>query len=183
MCSKVWINGDIITSIIRTITITIAVINIITTRHGTDFCWAQLQQKQEVTPSSVLALTYKLYVNALEILLVLLDCKFKYIVSGIFRVCWTKKYKNDSARIKCLQKCLQKSLRECVYTCTQSCPTLCGPMDCSPPGSSVHVLPFPSPGGSSQPRDQTYVSYFSCIGRWIFFFFKHCATREAFWNL
>ena len=37
----------------------------------------------------------------------------------------------------------------------QSCPTLCDPMDCSPPGSSVHEifqarilegLPFPSPG-------------------------------------
>ena len=37
----------------------------------------------------------------------------------------------------------------------QSCPTLCKPMDCSPPGSSVHGfsrqeywsgLPFPSPG-------------------------------------
>ena len=38
----------------------------------------------------------------------------------------------------------------------QSCPTLCDPIDCSPPGSSVHGipqarilewLPFPSPGG------------------------------------
>ena len=28
----------------------------------------------------------------------------------------------------------------CVHACsvTQLCPTLCGPMDCSPPGSSVH---------------------------------------------
>ena len=24
--------------------------------------------------------------------------------------------------------------------CTQSCPTLCGPMDCSPPGSSAHGI-------------------------------------------
>ena len=38
---------------------------------------------------------------------------------------------------------------------SQSCPTLCDPMDCSPPGSSVHRilqarvlegLPFPPPG-------------------------------------
>ena len=38
----------------------------------------------------------------------------------------------------------------------QSCPTLCGPMDCSPPGFSIHGisqqeywngLPFPTPGG------------------------------------
>ena len=42
----------------------------------------------------------------------------------------------------------------------QSCPTLCDPMDCSPPGSSIHVLlqarywsglPFPSPGDLLDP--------------------------------
>ena len=49
----------------------------------------------------------------------------------------------------------------------QSCPTLCDPMDCSPPGSSVHgilqarilkwvAIPFSK--GSSQPRDWTQVS-------------------------
>ena len=41
---------------------------------------------------------------------------------------------------------------------TQSCPTLCDPMDCSPPGSSVHRIlqarilewvAMPSSGGSS----------------------------------
>ena len=50
----------------------------------------------------------------------------------------------------------------------QSCPTLCNPMDCSPPGSSVHgifqarVLEWVAiafSGGSSQPRDQTRVSH------------------------
>ena len=49
----------------------------------------------------------------------------------------------------------------------QSCPTLCDPMDCSPPGSSVHgifqavVLEWIAISfsrGSSQPRDQTLVS-------------------------
>ena len=44
----------------------------------------------------------------------------------------------------------------------QSCPTLCDPMDCRPPGSSVHgilqarILEWvatPSSKGSSQPRD------------------------------
>ena len=44
---------------------------------------------------------------------------------------------------------------------TQSCLTVCDPMDCSPPGSSVHeifsrqgywsVLPFPSPGDLPNP--------------------------------
>ena len=48
----------------------------------------------------------------------------------------------------------------------QSCLILCGPVNCSPPGSSVHgVFPtriqegvsIPSSTGSSQPRDQTLV--------------------------
>ena len=65
---------------------------------------------------------------------------------------------------------------------TQLCPTLCDPMDCSPPGSSVHrilqarilkwvAIPFSQ--GSSQPKDQTRVS---CIaGR----FFIVWVTKEA----
>ena len=56
----------------------------------------------------------------------------------------------------------------------QSCPTLCDPMDCSPPGSSVHGIlqarillrvAISSSRGSSRPRDQTCVSSSSCIGR------------------
>ena len=51
---------------------------------------------------------------------------------------------------------------------------LCNPMDCSLPGSSVHRIPkarilewvaIPFPGGSSQPRDWTHISYVSCIVR------------------
>ena len=50
---------------------------------------------------------------------------------------------------------------------TQSCPTLCDPMDCSPPGSSVHgtfqarILEWVAISfsrGSSRPKDQTWVS-------------------------
>ena len=57
----------------------------------------------------------------------------------------------------------------------QSCPTLCDPMDCSPPGSSIHWIlqarilgwiVVPSSRGSSWSRDRTGVSYVSCIGRW-----------------
>ena len=55
--------------------------------------------------------------------------------------------------------------RECEVV--QSCPTLCDPMDCSLPGSSVHgifqtivlewiAISFSK--GSSQPRDHTWVS-------------------------
>ena len=65
---------------------------------------------------------------------------------------------------------------------TQSCPTLCDPMDCSPLGSSVYGISqarilewvfMPFSGGSSWPRDQTWVS---CIGRQILY---HWAAREA----
>ena len=60
-------------------------------------------------------------------------------------------------------------MRTCVCSKSlQSCLTLCNPMDCSPPGSSVHKN---SPGkntgvgchGSSEPRDQTCVSCGSCL--------------------
>ena len=64
---------------------------------------------------------------------------------------------------------------------TQLCPTLCGPMDCSLPGSSVHgilqarileQIAIPFSRGSSWPKDQTQT------GR----FFTLWATREAWTN-
>ena len=60
----------------------------------------------------------------------------------------------------------------------QSCLTLCDPMDCNPPVSSDHGIlqarilewvAMPSSKGSSWPRDQTWVSYISCIGRWVLY--------------
>ena len=59
----------------------------------------------------------------------------------------------------------------------QSCPTLCDPMDCSPPGSTVHgilqakVLEWVASSfsrGSSWPRDRTQVSHISdrCFNLW-----------------
>ena len=65
---------------------------------------------------------------------------------------------------------------------TQLCLTLCDPMDYSLPGSSVHasfqarILDWATISfsrGSSQPRDQTYVS---CVSRWILY---HCTAWEA----
>ena len=64
--------------------------------------------------------------------------------------------------------------------------TLCNPMDCSPPGSSVHGIlqarimewgAMPSSRGSSWPRDWTHVSYI--IGR----FFTIWATKKALYIL
>ena len=62
--------------------------------------------------------------------------------------------------------------------CVQSCLTLCNPMDCSLPGSSVHRIfqarimewiAFSYSRESSQPKNQTRVSCLSCIGRWILY--------------
>ena len=56
----------------------------------------------------------------------------------------------------------------CVCVCVQLTPALCNPVDCSPPGSSVHGIfqagilervPISFSTGSSQSRDQTYVSF------------------------
>ena len=72
-----------------------------------------------------------------------------------------------------------------VRSVAQSCLTFCDPMDCSPPGSSVHgilqtrILEWdarPSSRGSSRPRDWTHVSYVSCIGRWFL-------TTSATWEV
>ena len=62
---------------------------------------------------------------------------------------------------------------------SHSCPTLCDPMDCSLPGSSVHGISQANPGekmewaaisfsrGSSQPRNQTQVSCIVGVFDWI----------------
>ena len=48
------------------------------------------------------------------------------------------------------------TLNGIVCLVIQLCPTLCDPMGCSLPGSSVHVMP--SSRESSQSRDRTKVS-------------------------
>ena len=65
---------------------------------------------------------------------------------------------------------VKSSVCVCVCVCVlvaQSCQTLCNPMDCSPPGSSVHGIlqarvlewiAMPSSRRSFQPRDRTQVS-------------------------
>ena len=70
---------------------------------------------------------------------------------------------------------------------TQSCPTLCHPMNCSLPGSSVHgifqaiVLEWIAisfSGGSSRPRDQTWVSLI--VDRRFTFW---ATSKSPFWML
>ena len=59
------------------------------------------------------------------------------------------------------------------------------PTDCSPEGSSVHGilrarildwLAMPFSRGSSWPRDQTLVSFISCIGRWVLYHWRHLGS-------
>ena len=66
----------------------------------------------------------------------------------------------------------------------QSRLTLCDPVDCNPPGSSVHRVlqarilervAMPSSRGSSRPRDPEPTSLASCVGRWFF-------TTTAMWK-
>ena len=76
----------------------------------------------------------------------------------------------------------------CVCVCAQQlqlCPTLCDPVDCSPPASSVHGI-FParilewvamsSSRGSSQPRDQTCISQVSCFSRQVLYHQHHLGS-------
>ena len=74
----------------------------------------------------------------------------------------------------------------CVHA--RLCPTLCDPMDCSPPDSSVHeifqvrvldwVVILSSRGSSQKPRDGTGVSCDSCIGRQILLPLRHQVNNK-----
>ena len=68
------------------------------------------------------------------------------------------------------------------------CPTLCDPMDCSLPGSSLHGIfqarilewvAIPSSRGSSWPRCWSWVSYISCFGRRVVYHYHHLGTWEG----
>ena len=72
-----------------------------------------------------------------------------------------------------------------VLCCAKLCLTLCNPVGCSPPGSSVHGIlqarilewvAMASSRGSSQPRDQTHIPCISCTAGGCF---TCWATREA----
>ena len=89
-----------------------------------------------------------------------------YIIYNYFR----------SMTMSLVQAIFISLVHACMHAKSLSlCPTLCDPMDCSPPNFSVHGIlqagmlewiAMPSSRGSSQSKDQTYVSYVSCIGRW-----------------
>ena len=76
--------------------------------------------------------------------------------------------------LKKMHPSIQRYITVVLAKLLQLCPTLCDPIDCSLPGSSVHGIfqarilewvVMPSSRVSSQPRDGTSVSYVSCMGR------------------
>ena len=80
---------------------------------------------------------------------------------------WDTRYGNNQAIRSTSYECVYIYESESENEVTQSCPTLCDPMDCSLPGSSVHgifqaiVLEWVAISfsrGSSWPRDRTRVS-------------------------
>ena len=111
-------------------------------------------------------------------------CRKSFHVGELFYVskwCWS----NAISVLFLMEKLPKAKTGCCTYSLVlvaQSCLTLCVPMDCSPPGSSVHGIllvrileriAMPPSKISSWPRDRTWVS---CIaGR----LFTVWATREA----
>ena len=94
--------------------------------------------------------------------------------------------KGSKVLIRCVLK-LKKAQSELIVTMSphaaaaakslQSCLTLSDPIDGSPPGSPVpgilqartlEWVAISSFRESAQPRDQTHISYISCIGRMVF---------------
>ena len=84
---------------------------------------------------------------------------------------------------------ISEGLRAVRAQSLQSCPTLCDAVDCS---SSVHGIlqarilewvAMPSSRESSQPRDQTWVSYVSCTGRWVLYHKCHLGISCFFIGL
>ena len=109
--------------------------------------------------------------------------------SGVddFVLIWPKPRESCMSTEDCLSPAVGcGSVPGCMHANSfQSCPTLCDPMDCSLPGSSIHGISqarilewvsISSSRGSSQPRDLTHVSWGSCLDRQIFY---HWATVEA----
>ena len=107
------------------------------------------------------------------------------LTSGIWN--WT----HNISQIYWTQELLFLKIHACKHVKSlQSCLTLCNPMDCSPPGSSVHGIlqarilkwvALPSSMGSSRPGDRTCVSHISCTGRWVPYHLRQQGTLDSTW--
>ena len=100
------------------------------------------------------------------------------MISIVLFICGPRMVRHTSQMVR------RTEMKICVMCLVdQSCLTLCNPMDCSPPGSSVHGIlqarilewvAIPFSRGSSWHRGQTCVSY---VGRQILY---HWANGKPF---
>ena len=86
-------------------------------------------------------------------------------IAGIFSLTWFTKFSWPDKQFPHVELCWKEKVKWSEVA--QSCPTLCDPMDCSLPGSSVHGIfqarvlewiAFSFSSRSSRPRDGTQVS-------------------------
>ena len=128
------------------------------------------------------------------------DLRQAPLVIYLIHIYWVPSIFHTSYQVLGMQQWTKPSVRHTFYTerqtvkemsemyfiylhvITQLGPILCDPVDCSPPGSSVHGIlqagilkwvAMPSSGVSSQPRDRTKVSHIAGG------FFTVWATRKA----
>ena len=98
----------------------------------------------------------------------------------------------DQGGMDALIKCTSTVLCMCVHAqLLESCPTLCDPVDCTVAAPPSLLCPWDSPDkntgvgchvhlqGSSRPRDQTHVSYVSCIGRQVLYHQCHLGGQKC----
>ena len=97
-----------------------------------------------------------------------------------YKVTLKKEWQGDVIRINLAELYLWLNIILSTVLCldAQSCPCLCGPVDCSLPGSSAHgilqarILEWGALSysrGSSWPRDRVCISCVFCIGRQILY--------------
>ena len=70
---------------------------------------------------------------------------FKMVTTAVVEIILQQIYVSNQhiVHLKLLQ-CVCVCVCVCARTCVQSCPTLYNPIDCSPPGSSVHGIKLTS---------------------------------------
>ena len=102
--------------------------------------------------------------------------------SQVLSVCWMNEWKRRGHCPLDRNHMSRSPYGKCPRCCclvAKSCPTLCDPMDCNPPGSSVHgiaqarileCVAISFSRGSSRPRNWTHIS---CIGRRILYPLNH----------
>ena len=105
------------------------------------------------------------------------NCGKEQEVINCVNCCWLKKKVWGLRITRWIRECRGNWWPCYWHLCAkslQSSLTLCKPLDHNPPGSPVHgilqarkleCIVVPSSRGSSWPRDQTCISYVTCIGR------------------